>query len=145
MRGEVTKSMNQGIASAQDETVVGETGGDAPVVCANLMESVVERENLIAALRKVERNGGSPGIDGITVEKLRGYLKEHWRSIKQELLSGTYRPLPVRRVEIPKPGGGVRLLGIPTVGDRFIQQAILQKLQEQWDGSFSEQSFGFRP
>ena len=146
MRGEVTKSMNQGNASAQDETVVGETGGDAPVVCANLMESVVEKGNLIAALRKVERNGGSPGIDGMTVEQLRDYLREHWPEIKGELLRGTYKPQPVKRVEIPKTGGGgKRLLGIPTVLDRFIQQAILQVLQEQWDGSFSDHSFGFRP
>jgi RNA-directed DNA polymerase len=145
MRGGVAKSMNQGNASAQDETVVGETGKDAPVVCANLMESVVERGNLIAALRKVERNGGSPGIDGKTVEELRDYLRAHWPEIKGELVTGTYKPQPVKRVEIPKPGGGIRLLGIPTVVDRFIQQAILQILQGQWDGSFSDSSFGFRP
>jgi RNA-directed DNA polymerase len=137
--------MNQGNASGQDETVVGETGKDAPVVSANLMESVVERGNLIAALRRVERNGGSPGIDGMRVDELRGYLKEHWPSIKQQLIWGRYSPMPVKRVEIPKPGGGMRLLGIPTVLDRFIQQAILQILQEEWDGSFSEHSFGFRP
>ncbi len=137
--------MDQGNASAQDETVVGETGKDAPVVSVNLMESVVERGNLIAALRKVERNGGSPGIDGKTVEALRDYLREHWPEIKGELLRGTYKPQPVKRVEIPKPGGGKRLLGIPTVVDRFIQQAILQILQDQWDGSFSDSSFGFRP
>jgi RNA-directed DNA polymerase len=145
MKGEVARSMNQGNASGQDETVVGETGKDAPVVCANLMESVVERENLIAALRKVERNAGSPGIDGMTVEQLRDYLKEHWPEIKGELLRGEYKPKPVKRVEIPKPGGGMRLLGIPTVLDRFIQQAILQILQGQWDDSFSDHSFGFRP
>jgi RNA-directed DNA polymerase len=138
-------SMNQGNASAPDETVVGEKGEDAPVVCSNLMESVVERENLIAALRKVERNGGSPGIDGMSVEQLRDYLTEHWAEIKKELLGGTYKPMPVKRVEIPKAGGGIRCLGIPTVLDRFIQQAVLQILQGQWDGSFSDHSFGFRP
>jgi RNA-directed DNA polymerase len=137
--------MNRGNASGQDETVVGEKGSDAPVVEVNLMERVLERENLIAALRKVERNGGSPGIDGMKTEELRSYLKEHWPSIKQELITDRYRPKPVKRVEIPKPGGGVRLLGIPTVLDRFIQQAILQIVQEEWDGSFSEGSFGFRP
>jgi len=145
MRGEVTKSMNQGNASGQDETMVGETGEDAPVVRGNLMESVVEKGNLIAALRKVERNGGSPGIDGMTVEELRDYLRVHWPEIKGELLRGTYKPKPVKRVEIPKPGGGTRCLGIPTALDRFIQQAILQILQGQWDGSFSDHSFGFRP
>ena len=137
--------MNQGNASAPEETVIGETGKDTPVDRENLMESVVERENLIAALRKVERNGGSPGIDGMTVEQLRDYLREHWPMIKRKLLSGTYRPMPVKRVEIPKPGGGKRLLGIPTVLDRFIQQAVLQILQGKWDGSFSDHSFGFRP
>jgi len=137
--------MNQGNASGQDETPIGETGGDAPVVSGNLMESVVERENLIAALRKVERNGGSPGIDGMTVGNLRDYLREHWLLIKQELLSGAYRPQPVKRVEIPKPGGGKRLLGIPTVLDRSIQQAMLQILQGQWGGGFSDSSIGFRP
>ncbi|MCL4476828.1 MAG: group II intron reverse transcriptase/maturase [Nitrospirae bacterium] len=145
MRGEVTMSMNQGNASDQDETVVGETGKDAPVVCGNLMERVVERGNLIAALRKVERNGGSPGIDGMAVEELRDYLREHWPEIKGELLRGEYKPMPVKRVEIPKPGGGIRCLGIPTVLDRFIQQATLQILQVQWDGGFSDHSFGFRP
>lgn len=145
MKGEVTGSMNQGNASGQDETVVGETGGDAPVVCGSLMESVVEKGNLSAALRKVERNGGSPGIDGMTVEELRGYLMEHWPEIKGEMLRGTYKPKPVKRVEIPKSGGGKRLLGIPTVLDRFIQQAVLQVLQGKWDGSFSDCSFGFRP
>ena len=97
------------------------------------MERVVERGNLLAALRRVKRNGGSPGIDGMTVEELPGYLREHWPQIREALLAGTYRPQPVKRVEIPKPGGGVRKLGIPTVLDRFIQQAMLQVLQPEWD------------
>jgi len=112
---------------------------------AGLMEEVCERENLKAALRRVERNKGGPGIDGMTVEELRGYLKEGWPEIRGEVLSGGYRPQPVKRVEIPKPAGGVRKLGIPTVVDRFIQQAILQVLQPLWDPTFSEFSFGFRP
>jgi RNA-directed DNA polymerase len=112
---------------------------------ATLMEEVCERENLKTALRRVKGNKGGPGIDGMTVEQLREHLKENWPGLREELLSGTYRPRPVKRVEIPKPSGGVRKLGIPTVQDRFIQQAILQVLQPRWDPTFSEYSFGFRP
>jgi RNA-directed DNA polymerase len=137
--------MNRDNASAPEEIAVGETGEDAPVDVGNLMERVVVRANLTAALRRVERNGGSPGIDGMRVEQLRDYLMEHWPSIKRRLLEGTHRPMPVKRIEIPKPGGGRRVLGIPAVLDRFIQQAVLQVLQEEWDGSFSDSSFGFRP
>jgi RNA-directed DNA polymerase len=110
-----------------------------------LMERVVEKDNLIRALKQVRRNGGSPGIDGVNVEGLGPYLKDHWPRLKEALLEGSYVPQPVKRVEIPKPGGGVRKLGIPTVVDRFIQQAILQVLQPEWDPEFSEFSFGFRP
>jgi RNA-directed DNA polymerase len=109
------------------------------------METIVERDNLRKALRQVQRNKGAPGIDGMTVEDLAAHLKDHWREIKAQLLEGTYRPQPVRRVEIPKATGGVRLLGIPTVLDRFIQQAALQVLQEDWDPTFSDSSYGFRP
>ncbi len=109
------------------------------------MERAVERVNLLAALARVKRNGGSPGIDGMTVEELPAYLKTHWPEIRTALRAGTYQPQPVKRVEIPKPGGGVRKLGIPTVLDRFIQQALLQVLQPAWDGTFSEGSYGFRP
>ncbi len=109
------------------------------------MEEVCERENCKQALRRVKANKGSPGIDGMTVEQLPGHLQEHWPAIREQLLSGTYRPQPVRRVEIPKPDGGVRKLGIPTVLDRFIQQAVMQVLQRSWDGTFSEHSYGFRP
>jgi RNA-directed DNA polymerase len=105
----------------------------------------VERGNLLAALRRVKRNAGSPGIDGMTVEELPGYLQEPWPRIRESLLAGTYRPSPGKRVEIPKPGGGVRKLGIPTVLDRFVQQAVLQVLQPMWDPTFSEGSDGFRP
>ena len=93
----------------------------------------------------MKANRGSPGIDGMTVEQLSGHLKEHWPAIREQLLSGTYRPQPVKRVEIPKPDGGVRKLGIPTVLDRFLQQAVMQALQRSWDGTFSEHSYGFRP
>jgi RNA-directed DNA polymerase len=109
------------------------------------MERVVERPNLLAALARVKANGGSPGIDGMTVEELPGYLQQHWPAIRASLLAGTYRPNPVKRGEIPKPGGGVRKLGIPTVLDRFLQQALLQVLQPAWDRTFSDGSYGFRP
>jgi RNA-directed DNA polymerase len=113
--------------------------------CEQLMFAVVERKNLIKALQRVERNKGAPGVDKMPVEDLRGYLKLHWVRIKEELLNGTYRPQPVKRVEIPKPGGGVRKLGIPTVVDRFIQQAIHQALIPVFEPTFSENSYGFRP
>src|SRR6266852_3054477 len=111
-----------------------------------LMEEVCERENLKRALHKVKANKGSPGIDGMSVEELPGYLQQHWPAMREQLLSGTYAPKPVRRVEIAKPdGGGMRKLGIPTTLDRFVQQAVLQVLQRQWDPTFSEHSYGFRP
>lgn len=109
------------------------------------MEQVVERANMLSALRRVEANKGAPGIDGMTTKDLRPFLVEHWPRIKDELLNGTYQPQPVRRVEIPKPGGGVRLLGIPTVLDRLIQQALLQVLSPYYDPTFSPFSYGFRP
>jgi RNA-directed DNA polymerase len=109
------------------------------------MEAIVERDNLRKALAQVRRNKGAPGIDGMTADELALYLKNHWPAIKSQLLDGTYRPLPVRRVEIPKASGGLRPLGIPTVLDRFIQQAVLQVLQVDWDPTFSEHSHGFRP
>ncbi|WP_207635469.1 group II intron reverse transcriptase/maturase [Thermaerobacter subterraneus] len=109
------------------------------------MEQVVARENMWAALRRVEQNRGAPGVDGMTVEQLRGFLREQWSQVRAQLLAGTYKPQPVRRVEIPKPGGGTRLLGIPTVLDRLIQQALLQVLTPIFDPDFSEHSYGFRP
>jgi len=96
-------------------------------------------------LAQVKRNKGAAGVDGMSVDDLPGYLKEHWPAIRAQLLEGTYKPRPVRRVEIPKASGGTRPLGIPTVLDRFIQQAVMQVLQADWDGTFSEASFGFRP
>jgi RNA-directed DNA polymerase len=107
---------------------------------------VVERENMWLALKRVEQNKGAAGVDKITVEQLRAYLREHWLGIKEELLAGDYQPLPVRKVEIPKPGGaGMRMLGIPTVIDRLIQQALHQVLSPLFEVSFSESSYGFRP
>ncbi len=109
------------------------------------MELACERRNLRAALERVRKNKGSPGIDGMTVEELPDFLREHWLAIREDLLTGRYQPSAVRRVAIPKPGGGERELGIPTVLDRFIQQALLQVLQPRIDPSFSEHSYGFRP
>jgi RNA-directed DNA polymerase len=127
------------------EDPVGMPGQATPVEGDGLMERLLERANLLAALARVKRNGGSPGMDDMTVEELPGYFKAHWLEIRSALLAGTYQPHPVRRVEIPKPGGGVRKLGIPTVLDRFIRQALLEVLQPAWDGTFSEGSYGFRP
>ena len=110
-----------------------------------VMEEVCKRENRRKALKRVRANQGSPGIDGMTVDELPGYLEQHWPTIREQLMSGTYEPKPVKRVEIPKPDGGVRKLGIPTVLDRFVQQAVQQVLQQQWDPTFSEHSYGFRP
>jgi RNA-directed DNA polymerase len=109
------------------------------------MEAIVERTNLKKALARVKANKGAAGIDGMTFEDLAPYLKEHWPTLRAQLLDGTYKPQPVRRVEIPKASGGRRPLGIPTVLDRFIQQAVMQVLQADWDRTFSEASFGFRP
>jgi RNA-directed DNA polymerase len=111
-----------------------------------MMEAVVGRENLRAALQRVEANKGAPGVDGMPVSGLRGYLREHWPRIREELLEGRYEPAPVRRVDIPKAGGkGVRQLGIPTVLDRLIQQALHQVLQPVFEEGFSDHSHGFRP
>src|SRR5262250_343962 len=117
-----------------------------PASTHQLMEEICERENLKQALQQVKANKGSPGIDGMTVEELPGYLEQHWPIMREQLLKGTYEPKPVRRVEIEKPdGGGMRKLGIPTVLDRFVQQAVMQVLQRQWDPTFSDRSYGFRP
>jgi RNA-directed DNA polymerase len=109
------------------------------------MEEVCERENCKRALARVKANKGSAGVDGMTVQELPGFLKQHWPAIRKQLLNGTYEPQPVKRVEIPKPDGGKRKLGIPTVLDRFIQQVVMQVLQDRWDRTFSDHSYGFRP
>ena len=118
---------------------------ESPASTNRLMEEICERENLKQALQQVKANKGSAGVDGMTVGGITDYLKQHWPAIREQLLSGSYEPKPVRRVEIPKPDGGVRKLGIPTALDRLIQQAVMQVLQRQWDRTFSEHSYGFRP
>lgn len=124
------------------------TAGSRPESQASnerVMEVMLERGNLKQALRRVEGNKGAAGVDGVSVKELRAFLKQHWPQLREQLLSGDYQPAAVRRVEIPKAGGGVRKLGIPTVLDRFIQQAMLQVLQADWDTGFSAHSYGFRP
>lgn len=139
-RSEAPKTRREGT-----ESLTAKRACESPAIPGQEMEEVCDRENLKRALQRVKSNQGSPGIDGMTVEQLPGYLKQHWPALREQLLSGTYRPQAVRRVEIAKPDGGVRKLGIPTVLDRFIQQAVMQVLQGRWDATFSEHSHGFRP
>jgi RNA-directed DNA polymerase len=128
------------------ESLLAAHDTESPANTNRLMEEVCERENLKEALRQVKANKGSAGIDRMTVGQLSDYLKQHWPEIRERLLNGTYEPKPVRRVEIPKPdGGGVRKLGIPTVLDRLIQQSVMQVLQQRWERTFSDSSYGFRP
>ena len=140
-RSEAPKTIAQGI-----EPQVAKRKTESLAGSERLMEEVCELENCKQALQRVKANKGSPGIDGMTVEELPAYLKQHELEIGEQLRSGTYQPQPVKRVEIEKPdGGGMRKLGIPTVVDRFVQQAVLQVLQKRWDPTFSEHSHGFRP
>jgi len=132
-------------AAQETEARAARTDIESQAAVGPSMEAIVERNNLRKALARVKANKGAAGIDGMTFEDLAPYLKEHWPTIRAQLLDGTYKPQPVRRVEIPKASGGQRPLGIPTVLDRFIQQAVMQVLQAEWDGTFSEASFGFRP
>src|SRR5262245_335571 len=134
----------EGTGSArQADTPRREKAGDE---VAGLMEEALRRENVLAAYKRVVRNGGGAGVDGMTVDGLMDHCRAHWARTREELLSGRYKPQPVRRVEIPKPDGrGTRMLGIPTVIDRMIQQALLQVLQPIFDSTFSDASFGFRP
>jgi RNA-directed DNA polymerase len=139
--GEARQALREDIESL---SVVHEP--ERPANTSRIMEEICERANLKEALRQVRSNKGSAGVDQMTVDQLGDYLKQHWPSIREQLLNGTYEPKPVRRVEIPKPdGGGMRKLGIPTVLDRFIQQAVMQVLQRQWNPTFSQYSYGFRP
>jgi len=135
----------RGVAGEETESSVATNGSESPAGTNRLMEEVCQRENLKEALQQVKANKGSAGVDGMTVNQLTDYLKQHWPVIREQLLNGTYEPKPVRRVEIPKPDGGVRKLGIPTVLDRFVQQAVMQVLQRRWDSTFSDSSYGFRP
>jgi RNA-directed DNA polymerase len=150
MKSEAIASVNQSVLAARaelarDERVAGESGQSEPHQNEALLERVLERSNLQRALKQVRSNQGAPGIDGMTVDELPQYLREHWPQIRESLLAGSYKPQPVRRVEIPKPDGRKRLLGIPTVLDRFIQQAIAQVIQAQWEPHFHNRSYGFRP
>ena len=137
------ESLGRAVGGTETSTAARKSESSADV--ENLMEEVCEQGNLERALKRVESNRGSPGVDGMSVGDLRGYLVDHWPAIREQLLNGAYKPMPVKRVDIPKPGGGVRQLGVPTVLDRFIQQAVLQILQAYWDHTFSEHSYGFRP
>jgi len=139
-RGEAPNGLGEGT-----ETFTAKRGTESPAINEQLMEEVCGRENCKQALARIKANKGSAGMDGMTVQQLPEYLKQHWPKIREQLLSGTYKPQPVKRVEIPKPDGGIRKLGIPTVLDRLIQQAVMQVLQRRWDRTFSEHSYGFRP
>jgi RNA-directed DNA polymerase len=139
-RGEAPKCLREGTESS-----AAKRGTESPAITEQLIEEVCGRENCKQALKRVKANKGSAGVDGMTVQQLPEFLRQHWPAIREQLLSGTYKPQPVRRVEIPKPDGGMRKLGIPTVLDRFIQQAVMQVLQSKWDRTFSEHSYGFRP
>lgn len=140
VKGEAPRGGKKG---AEPPAAVGDS--ETPAKTDRLMEEVCERENLKKALKQVQANKGSPGIDRMTVAKLPDFLRKHWPALRDQLLGGTYQPKPVKRVEIPKPDGGMRKLGIPTVLDRFIQQAVMQVLQKRWDPTFSQHSYGFRP
>ena len=139
-RGEAPDGGHQGA-----EPFAAKPAPERPAYADALMEEICYRENLERAWKRVRRNKGSPGVDGMTIADAKDYLREHWPNIRTRLLEGTYQPLPVKRVEIPKPDGGIRKLGVPCVVDRLIQQALLQVLQKRWDRTFSEHSYGFRP
>jgi RNA-directed DNA polymerase len=139
-RGEAPNGLGGGT-----ESFTAKRGTESPAISEQLMEEVCERENCKQALARIKANRGSAGMDGMTVQRLPEHLKQQWPVIREQLLNGAYEPQPVKRVEIPKPDGGIRKLGIPTVLDRFIQQAVMQVLQRRWDRTFSEHSYGFRP
>jgi len=137
---------NPGAAAARAEAdVATRARTKAGVMTTGLMEAVVERGNLMLAYQRVVANKGAAGVDQLTVTELKDHLQRHWPTIRARLLAGTYQPQPVRRVDIPKPQGGVRTLGIPTVVDRLIQQALHQVLQPIFEPTFSAASYGFRP
>lgn len=140
-----SRSETPRVANEGTEPIATKRDAESPAITEKLMEEVLERSNLKEALKKVKANKGSAGVDGMTVQNLPRYLMKHWPEHRDQLLNGTWQPQPVKRVEIPKPDGGVRKLGIPTVLDRFIQQALMQVLQRKWDPTFSERSYGFRP
>lgn len=131
--------------SYRSEEFIASQLSESPTGQIRLMESILERNNMERAIKQVIKNKGAPGVDGMTVHKIKGYFKRHWSKIEKSLLEGTYRTTPVLRIEFPKPEGGVRLIGIPIVIDRVIQQATSQILNLIWDHTFSDSSFGFRP
>jgi RNA-directed DNA polymerase len=139
-RGEAPRTEQEGTELRMAKWATESTAGKYDV-----LEEILDRDNLREAWKRVKGNQGGPGIDGMTVEELKPYLDKHWPVIRKQMQGGTYQPQPVKRVEIPKPEGGVRKLGIPTVVDRWIQQAVGQVLQRKWDRTFSEHSYGFRP
>ncbi|EFK95539.1 group II intron-encoding maturase, partial [sediment metagenome] len=135
----------QAAATPQDELAAGASGHPESIPPCAWLAQVSERANLQRALKRVRRNKGAPGIDGMTVDELPEYLRHHWPEIRAQLETGQYRPRPVKRVEIPKADGKTRPLGIPTVLDRFIQQAIAQVISAHWEPRFHPHSYGFRP
>ena len=139
------KQLSLSLENPEGEPETGNPTEPKSTFCSSLMERVLDRNNLVRALKQVQRNKGAPGVDGMTVDDLPAFLKQHWPTIRQQLIEGTYHPKPVLRVEIPKPDGRKRKLGIPTVLDRLIQQAIAQIMQEEWDSDFHDNSYGFRP
>lgn len=139
------KQLNLPLGNPEGELEMGDSIEPKSTFCSSLLNRVLERNNLVRALKQVRRNKGAPGIDGMNVDELPDFLRQHWPKIRQQLTDGRYRPKPVKRVEIPKPDGRKRKLGIPTVLDRMIQQAIAQVLQEEWDTDFHDNSYGFRP
>jgi RNA-directed DNA polymerase len=139
-RGEALDAENK-----EAEPLMAKPPPESPALAEQLMEEVCDRGNLERAWKRVRSNKGGPGVDGMTIDAAKDYLCERWPTIRTQLLEGTYQPQPVKRVEIPKPDGGIRKLGVPCVVDRLIQQAMLQVLQERWDPTFSEHSYGFRP
>jgi len=135
----------QAAGNPQDELVAGLSGQPESIHTQTLLAQVLDRANLQRAVKQVRRNKGAPGIDGMTVDELPKYLRDHWLGIRMQLEAGRYQPRPVKRVDIPKPDGKTRPLGIPTVLDRFIQQAIAQVISAQWEPHFHCHSYGFRP
>ena len=139
-KGEAPKDLVKGT-----ESRVAKHSTESPAKDERLIEELCDRENCKQALARLKANKGSAGVDRMTVQQVPEFLQQHWPAVREQLLRGTYKPQPVKRVEIPKPDGGVRKLGIPTVLDRFIQQAVMQVLQCKWGRTFSEHSFGSRP
>jgi len=147
VQDDANRKPTQGWLALECESELGvyNLSTETPTQNMEMMERIVAPSNVRESYRRVKANDGCPGVDGMTVGELSKYLRAHWQQVRQDLLDGTYEPSPVKRHELRKPGGGKRVLGIPTVLDRLIQQSILQVLQPEWDPTFSEFSYGFRP